>query len=265
MTHYRTWGSVPRSVAVIHGGPGALGEMGPVARELSAIRGIFEPFQTATSVPGQVGELAIHLVEQTALPVVLVGFSWGAMLSILYAAQYPSSVAKLVLIGSGPLDPAYADAIMETRLGRLPNEERFEVLALMKDLNDPSVQVSPVDLARFGDLIALADSVDPLPAEPSGFALMPAVHRLVWEEAATLRASGYFLEKVRSLTCPVVVLHGACDPHPAQGVVEPLTRAGIDLRVHLLPACGHVPWMERQARDQFFDLLKREIEDTSQC
>lgn len=262
MTHCRIWGVAPRSVAVIHGGPGAPGEMESVARELSAIRGIVEPFQAASSVPGQVDELARQLQEEAALPVILVGFSWGAMLSVLFAAAYPSAVAKLVLIGSGPLDPAYADEILETRLTRLPDNERDEALTLMKYLNNPSTCPSQADLARFGDLMALADSVDPLPAKPAGLELMVAVHRQVWDEASALRGSGYFLKKVRSLTCPVVVLHGACDPHPVRGVVEPLTAAGVDLRVHLLPACGHVPWLERQARDLFFELLSQEIQET---
>jgi pimeloyl-ACP methyl ester carboxylesterase len=263
MIPYRIWGDEPRSVVVIHGGPGAPGEMGPVARELSAIRGVFEPFQTATSVPGQVGELAAHLQEQTTLPVILIGFSWGAMLSLLFAAQYPTTVKKLVLIDSGPLDPAFADKILETRLNRLPHEKRTEVLALMKGLNDPSILPDASLLARFGELISQADSVDPIPDEPSdlNLRLMITVHRQVWEEAAALRASGYFVEKIRSITCPVVVIHGASDPHPVQGVVEPFTKAGVDLSIHILPACGHTPWKERQARDQFFDLLKREIEE----
>lgn len=261
MLQYRTWGRVPRSVAVIHGGPGACGEMGVVARELSKVRGIFEPFQAATSVPGQVGELAAQLQEQTTRPVILVGFSWGAMLSVLYAAEYPSRVAKLVLIGSGPLDPAYADRIMETRLSRLTEEERTRVLSMMKNLDDPSALFSEVDRARFGEIISLADSVDPLPAGPSGVELSVTIHRHVWKEAAALRASGYFIEKVRSITCPVVVIHGASDPHPVQGVTRPLREAGIDLHVHLLPMCGHTPWLERQARDRFFDLLKREIRE----
>lgn len=259
MIQYRTWGEGPFSVALIHGGPGAPGEMGPVARELSETRGIFEPFQAATSVSGQVSELAAQLLEHTPLPVILVGYSWGAMISLLFAAAYPPSVAGLILIGSGPLDPAYASGIMETRLGRLPLEEQTQVISLMEALKDRSDIPSPALLARLGDLLSRADSFDPLPAEPSDIDPSVAVHRQVWDEAATLRASGYFIEQARSITCPVVVIHGASDPHPVQGVVEPLIRAGISPRVHILPRCGHTPWIERQARDRFFALLKHEI------
>lgn len=41
------WGKAPFTVAVIHGGPGAGGEMAPVARKLACDYGVLEPIQTA--------------------------------------------------------------------------------------------------------------------------------------------------------------------------------------------------------------------------
>jgi len=57
MKNLRKYGNSPFSIAVIHGGPGAPGEMAPVARELSSGWGILEPLQTAASLEGQVEEL----------------------------------------------------------------------------------------------------------------------------------------------------------------------------------------------------------------
>jgi pimeloyl-ACP methyl ester carboxylesterase len=76
--NHRTYGAAPYTVAVVHGGPGAAGEMAPVARELARGRGIVEPLQTATSLEGQVEELRMTLESSTAPPVVLIGYSWGA-------------------------------------------------------------------------------------------------------------------------------------------------------------------------------------------
>jgi pimeloyl-ACP methyl ester carboxylesterase len=100
--NHRTYGSAPYTVAVVHGGPGAAGEMAPVARELAHDRGILEPLQTATSLEGQVEELRVTLASYTALPVVLIGFSWGAWLSYIVAARYPALVRKLLLVAAGP-------------------------------------------------------------------------------------------------------------------------------------------------------------------
>lgn len=257
---YRTWGRGPHAVALVHGGPGAPGEMGPVARELSAERGVLEPFQSADSVDGQVRELAAQLHEAAALPAVLAGHSWGAMLALLVAAAHPRAVARLVLIGSAPLDPACARGILAARLERLGPEDRAELLRLQALLGAPSALSGPGALERYGALVARADIVDPLEPEPAEFPPQPGIHRRVWAGAAALRATGYFVERARAVACPVTVIHGASDPHPLGGVVGPLETAGLAVRVHVLPACGHTPWRERQARDRFYALLRQEIE-----
>jgi hypothetical protein len=56
MKNLRKYGKAPYKIAVIHGGPGAGGEMAPIARELASDWGVLEPFQTATSLEGQIEE-----------------------------------------------------------------------------------------------------------------------------------------------------------------------------------------------------------------
>jgi len=53
----RIYGNKPYFVAVIHGGPGAAGEMAPVARELSLNTGVLEPLQTTETIEIQMEEL----------------------------------------------------------------------------------------------------------------------------------------------------------------------------------------------------------------
>src|SRR5215217_6631121 len=74
----RKHGSEPFRVVVVHGGPGAAGEMGPVAQRLGHARGVLEPMQSATTVYGQVDELRMAVESLSAPPVVLIGHSWGA-------------------------------------------------------------------------------------------------------------------------------------------------------------------------------------------
>src|SRR5215475_11430083 len=137
MENYRTYGSVPYTVAVVHGGPGAAGEMAPVARELAHDRGILEPLQTATSLEGQVEELRVTLASYTTLPVVLIGFSWGAWLSYIVAARYPALVRKLLLVASGPFDQRYVAQLQTTRLQRLNEQDQAEWQAISNALRDP--------------------------------------------------------------------------------------------------------------------------------
>src|SRR3954454_11622430 len=95
----RKHGIEPFRVVVVHGGPGAAGEMGPVAQRLARSRGVLEPMQSATTVSGQVDELRRALDSLCVPPAVLFCHSWGAWLSCLVAADYPLLVRKLILIG----------------------------------------------------------------------------------------------------------------------------------------------------------------------
>lgn len=259
MKALRKYGEPPFSVVVIHGGPGAPGTMAPVARELSADWGVLEPLQTAASVEGQIEELRSVLEEEGDLPVMLIGFSWGAWLGFMLAARNPAYVRKLLLVGSGPFEDSYAAGIQETRLSRLSEEERREVHPLIGALDDPTYADKNSSLTRLGELFIKADAYDPLTLDTEVLECRYEIHQSVWKEAAELRASGKLLELGKQIRCPVVAIHGDVDPHPFDGVQKPLTAVIRDFRFVLLENCGHIPWIERQARDRFYEILESEL------
>jgi pimeloyl-ACP methyl ester carboxylesterase len=259
MRPVRKWGHGPYSVAVVHGGPGAPGEIAPVARELSAMTGILEPFQTETTLEGQVQELRSVLVEHGTLPVTIIGFSWGAFLSYIVAARYPALVKKLVLVSSPPFDEQYAPGITQTRMSRLKQKERTETQALLAQLADPAAAHKNELLAKLGSLLSVADAYDPAHIGEEGFHCQYDVFRGVWDEACELRQKQILLQMAKSIRCPVIAIHGDTDPHPAEGVNDPLAKELGDFRFVLLEKCGHRPWVERYAADEFFRVLAKEI------
>ncbi len=262
MQRVRFYGTPPFNTVVVHGGPGAGGEMAPVARHLARQRGVLEPIQTATSLTGQVEELLAVLRGRADAPAVLIGFSWGAWLSYVLAARYPSPVKKLILVGSPPFEESLAAQLRRRRLERLEREEREEFQAVARALKDPDPEAPDELLARLGTLASKADQYDPIletaddfePCGPSA-----AIFRGVWTEAAELRRSGELLHLGREIRCPVIAIHGDYDPHPAEGVREPLATVLSRFRFILLEGCGHKPWIERRARDEFFAALEAAI------
>ena len=117
----------------------------------------------------QVEELKSQLQESSDSPVTLIGFSWGAWLSLLLAAQYPRSGQQA---DSDRMRAAWSKStfhkIMETRLSRLSRAERDEVrciLAALEDRNDDvdreKEQEKKEALARMGELFRRADAFDP--------------------------------------------------------------------------------------------------------
>lgn len=264
MSPVRKWGAGPYPVVVVHGGPGAPGEMAAVARELSAVKGVLEPLQTETTLDGQVRELMQVLERDGRPPVTLIGFSWGAFLSWMAAARYPELVAKLILVGCPPFEDQYAKAITKTRLDRLKPEDRREALALMASLEQPDGALSGGKdynalLAHLGNLLARADTCDPLTVEDKSFCCQYDIYKGVWDEACELRRAKMLLAMGQKITCPVVAIHGDYDPHPAEGVEVPLEKNLKNFRFILLPKCGHRPWIERYAAEEFYRILVEEI------
>jgi pimeloyl-ACP methyl ester carboxylesterase len=236
--------------------------MAPVARELSTTAGILEPFQTQTTVDGQALELKTILEKNADVPVTLVGFSWGAWLSLIVAARYAALVKKLILISSPPFDESYAAQLRQTRRERLTPEERQEFDNILQTLADVSGEGREQQFARLGALAEKADAYDPIPQEKSSeetIHFRPDIFQSVWSEAIDLRRTGKLLGYARNLKCPVTAVHGDHDPSPAEGVRQPLSEAVSDFKFILLSKCGHKPWTERHAREEFYKILREEL------
>lgn len=263
MNRLRTYGHPPFDVAVIHGGPGAGGEMAPVARELAPAWGVLEPIQTAATLDGQIEELRSVLLTHADPPVTLIGYSWGAWLSWMVAARHPALVKKLILVSSGPFEAQYVAHLHATRMARLSAAEQATFERVLAALGDPAAEDKDALLAQLGALAAKSDSYDPLDDAHDDDRIGPRgdLFQAVWEEAARWRESGKLLALAEHIQCPVAAIHGDDDPHPAAGVREPLADALDDIRFVLLPRCGHTPWTERHARAAFYRALRAALRE----
>ncbi len=74
--------------------------------------------------------------------------------------------------------------------------------------------------------------------------------------APVLRASTSIRLSLRSSRSG---LPGDYDPHPAEGVEQPLAAVLTDFRFILLRNWGHLPWLERETRDKFYEILTAEL------
>jgi len=265
MISLRKYGNPPFTVALLHGGPGAAGSMEPVARGLSKQWGVLEPIQNEKSVDGQVKELRKVLAENASGPVVMMGHSWGAWLGFILAAKHGALVKKLILVSAGPFEEKYVGRISENRLKRLNSSERTEYLELVERLNNRDLPDNDKPLSRLGGLSAKADNYeilsDPVPVTPTEqlTASPGEIYARVWPEAAAMRRSGELLRLGETIRCPVLAIQGKCDPHPAEGVAEPLSRVISDFRMVILDKCGHTPWRERHAAQRFYEIINGEM------
>ena len=256
---YRIHGKEPFIVAVVHGGPGAPGDVTAVAMELSKICGVLEPFQSENTIDEQREELKNTILSHCNYPITLIGHSWGAWLSLLMTAQDQQLVKKLILISSGPFEEHYAVRIMETRMNRLSEEEEYEIKKLFQWINNTTEKIDKNYFKRFEYLVNKADSFELLADANQSGNFQREIYIKIWNEAVELRNRGALLDAARKISCPVIAIHGDYDPHPLQGVVDPLSKNIKHFSFITLQKCGHYPWLEKYAREEFFDILKKQV------
>ena len=241
---------------VLHGGPGARGSAAGLARGLAAGRGVLEPWQRGAadggplSVDQHVADLrALAAAECPGERPALVGHSWGAMLALAAVAAHPDSFGPLVLVGCGTFSPtarARYHAALRERGG----------IALMADL--AALEQGEPDPDR--RLLAMAERLDAvfgvdLIPEASTASLDARAYAETWADMLRLQEAGVYPAAFAAIRAPVLMLHGAEDPHPGPLIRDSLLPFLPQLEYREFPRCGHYPWRERAAQAEFFALL----------
>jgi pimeloyl-ACP methyl ester carboxylesterase len=167
-------------------------------------------------------------------------------------------VKKIILVASPSFTEGYAATVSEKRLQRLSEKEKKELDHLNALLRQKDTRNKNVYFAALSDLLLKADSYDLVFGRNEKVKLDYRIFQKTWEEADEYRASGRLIQTVKTITSPVRAIHGEYDPHPYQGVNEPLEILK-DFKRFLLKDCGHYPWLEKNARGPFFDILHKEI------
>jgi proline iminopeptidase len=254
----RRIGSGP-PVVVLHGGPGAhhdylLPGFDALARGRELIyydqRGGGQspvPRDVPVGWREQVADLE-ELRSQWGLDrLTLLGYSWGGLLALLYAAEQPDRVDRLALVSPAP---AWREARNEF-------ERRFQERNLAPPLQQQRAELRASGL-RERDPAAYAQRVFELSVAPYFFD--PARAR----DLTPFRVTGRTQQEVwgslgeydlrpelTRLRLPAIILQGDSDVIPVDTSSTVAQLLGAEF--HLLPRCGHVPYIE--AYQEFVALL----------
>jgi pimeloyl-ACP methyl ester carboxylesterase len=260
MKNFKTYGIAPYNVLLIHGGPGAKGDLQPVAEKLGYKYGVAEPFQSKLTIEELIFELNKTIDDLCNSPVYLCGHSWGAWLSYIYSGLFPTKVKKLVLVGSAPFEENYAKDISSIRNNRMSDIDKKYYEELLSELRGSTATNKNEIMRNLGLLYSRIDSFDPIDIGSDSLEVNFNQFSIIWGEASKLRASGQLIDYASKIICPVVAIHGAYDPHPYQGVFDPLSKYISDFKHVLIENCGHKPWIERNAMDKFYSVLYQELQ-----
>ena len=254
--HCRRYGDRGPTVFLLHGGPGAPGYMAPVARQLSAVARVIEPYQRRSgasplTVATHVSDLhALISAECSAAPPILIGHSWGAMLAMCFAGEHAGVAASLVLIGCGTFDSAARERLLQIREERMTPAMHERKARFLKRFSEPDAR-----LRAMGSFYQRLDSVDPITHRDETAEFDARGHDETWTDMLRLQDKGVYPTAFSGIKSPVLMLHGAQDPHPGPMIRDSLSPHLPQLQYVELADCGHYPWLERAAREEFYNHL----------
>jgi proline iminopeptidase len=204
-----------------------------------------------------VEDLGAVVMEFGLEPLSVVGYSWGAMLALLYTIEQrknPHLVppARLALISPAPLTSEYRRQFEAefVRRQQQPEIEKMRAELAQSGLRERDPAAYRQRAFELGVAGYFADPRNARDLTP--FRVVGRVQQSVWESLGKFDLTGD-LEGIR---LPSIIIHGRDDPIPLASSVEASRALGTKLVV--LDDCGHVPYVEQPQRlfaalDSFLD------------
>lgn len=178
----------------------------------------------------------------------LAGHSWGAILAINYAKQFPNNLNKLVLIAPAPANTEYFDQMFRNMQNKRKDDDIKEMVKVMssKDFDDRNPE-AVLKAIKIGDKVNLADQskIDELYANMT-FTAASANNMLLVNSIMEKNFFNYNItENMNLIACPTLIVLGDLDNVPfasAQLLQDNLQNA----RLEVLKSASHYPFFEAQ-------------------
>lgn len=179
----------------------------------------------------------------------IAGYSWGALLGILYALEHPERVGSLALVSPAPVWRA-ARAEFEARLA--VRTAAPDVQAARRAVQDGGLRERNAEDYRrrmFEFSVAGYFHDWRRARDLTPFRITGRTQQEVWESLGDFDLRS----RIGDLRVPAIVVHGEDDPIPLE-TASTLANL-LDAQLVRIPECGHVPYVE--SPDRFADALDR--------
>lgn len=259
------------ALVLCHGGPGLWDYLGPVAAMLADLVTVCRYDQRACgrssggpphTVATAIADLETLRAQLGITEWIVAGHSWGASLALLYCLAYPARTRALIYVSGTGIDPAWHAEYRANRAARLGphGQQRLSELqerqsratgaafaALDREICALSWSTDFGDQAQALERARRLFVADFLPNyEVNRLLGADARHEIEGDaDAMAARLSG--------VKVPTLIVHGEADPRPVW-VAHHLAAHIPNAQLRVLPAIGHLPWLEEP--DQFARILR---------
>ena len=249
--YYKLFGRKGDTLMMVHGGPGQnMNGIGPDLEFLSRnnVLIMYDQRGCGNSGAGKDTVTVSHHINDLETirkhfqinQMVLVGQSWGAMLSIMYTSSHPENVKRLLLISPGPPTRRFFDERFASFLKK-DSAGQSRVANLRLQLRSENAVAACREIFSINDRFYFADS-HAIKRKKGDYCSFnkEALQKQAASGGSTLRSLGnYDLAPLcKNITQPVLLLEGALSPVPP-GELEYWRKALPDCRVYFFSRSGH--------------------------
>jgi len=195
----------------------------------------------------QVGDVGAVLTEFDMREPVIVGYSWGGLLALLYASEadrrHMPRPRALVLVDPAPISRRYRGQF-EAEFAR--RQASPEVQRMREELAASGLRERDMDAYRqrnFELSVAGYFAHPESATDLTPFRVMARVQQGVWDSLGDFDLVAD--ARLRSIRSRAIVLHGRQDPIPLASSDQCAREVRAELVV--LEDCGHVPYVEQPA------------------
>ncbi|HVG23249.1 MAG TPA: alpha/beta hydrolase, partial [Thermoanaerobaculia bacterium] len=256
---------------LLHGGPGAshdylLPQMLALAEDHRLVtydqrgggRSRHDDDRAVIGWRDQAADVALVARELAVDPLVIVGYSWGGLLAMLFAIEaaegrLAAEPTRLALVDPAPVTRSYRATFEQEMARRLASPE---VAALRAELQASSLRERDVDAyrQRAFELSVAGYFADPAEAHDlTPFRVTGRVQQSIWDSLGDYDIRG----ALSTLRIPVLVVHGRQDPIPLASSEDAARALGTTCVV--IEGSGHVPYVEQP--EQLFSHLRAFLSD----
>lgn len=210
------------TIVTLHGGPGASHDyLRPQFDRLATGRTLLfydqrgggqspAPRDAALDWRAHVADLGAVITHEQLAPATLAGFSWGALLALLFTLEYPELVARLALVGPAP---TYDEARLAYNAEFARRQSAPEIAEARADLSRSGLRERNPDAfwRRAFELSVAGYFREPSRATRlTPFRVGARAQKAVWESlhGVDLRS------RLGQIKVPTLILHGRHDPVP---------------------------------------------------
>lgn len=169
----------------------------------------------------------------------LCGYSWGALLAMLYAITYPQRVGSLALVSPAPAAKSERLAFEQNLARRNATPELVAARAALSASGLRSQDVAAYNQRLF-ELAVSGYFHDPrLASQLTPFRITGRTQQEVWN---SLGDDFDIRPALSRLDVRALVVHGDDDPIPLPSAAA--TADALNAPLVVLPDCGHVPYVE---------------------